>query len=100
MAQVPGRAQLDAEGRILGSDAAFLLHLGFTPGDDLIGLPFACLWLHEARGDVETGLQAARAGVAIRRDLALDYLLGDGAGHCTAILQPDGDGYRVTLRGV
>ncbi|MEM7641434.1 MAG: PAS domain-containing protein [Pseudomonadota bacterium] len=95
---VPGTARLDPAGRMRQLDPAFLMHLGFSPDDDLVGLPFSCLWLHEARDGVETALRAARAGIAMRRDLALDYLLGDGAGRCTAIMQQDGDGIRVTLR--
>ncbi|MEM8849761.1 MAG: hypothetical protein AAGE03_06960 [Pseudomonadota bacterium] len=94
----PGTARLDPAGRMRQLDPAFLMHLGFAPGDDLVGLPFSCLWLHDARDGVETALRAARAGIAMRRDLALDYLLGDGAGRCTAIMQQDGDGVRVTLR--
>ncbi|MEM8824532.1 MAG: hypothetical protein AAGF30_13050 [Pseudomonadota bacterium] len=98
LSKQPGTAHLDETGRMRRLDTAFLMHLGFAPGDDLVGLPFSCLWLHEARDGINSALRAARAGIAMRRDLALDYLLGDGAGHCTAILQPDGDGIRVTLR--
>lgn len=96
----PGTAHLDRTGVIRRMDRPFLTHLGFGPGADLIGLPFANLWLHDARDEIGSALSAARAGIAMRHDLALDYLLGDGAGHCTAILQAEGDEIRVTLSAI
>jgi hypothetical protein len=93
-----GRATVDPSGCIIAADGLFLATLGFASDADVTGLPFDCLWPHEARDRLRQVIASARAGVAMRHDLALDYVLGDGAGWCAAIFQVDGANLGVLLR--